>query len=74
MPPFTHKDELWLKPEIQTNAVVLATAEDQPVALATLFGKGRGFTTLMGHDATFMSDPAFGKLLVRGTEWAATGK
>jgi len=72
--PFTHTDELWLKPGVQPDAVVLATGDNQPVALVTAFGKGRGFTTLMGHDAKFMATPGFQTLLVRGTEWAATGK
>ena len=73
MQPFTTTDELWLKPGMHPDAVVLATADGQPSALVTSFGKGRGFTLLLGHDARFMENPGFRNLLVRGTQWAATG-
>jgi uncharacterized protein len=72
--PFQTTDELWLKPGVHPGARVLATADEQPVALATSFGKGRGFTVLLGHDAGRMSNTGFQALLLRGTEWAATGK
>lgn len=70
--PFRTKDELWMKPGVQPGAKVLATAEDQPVALVTSFGKGRSFTLLLGHSAEFMENPGFQALLLRGSEWAAT--
>ena len=73
MAPFKTTDELWMKPGVQPGAHVLATAEDQPSALATEFGKGRTFTLLLGHSAAFMATPGFQTLLVRGAEWAATG-
>jgi hypothetical protein len=38
------------------------------------FGKGRCFALLLGHDARTMQNAGFQALLVRGTEWAATGK
>ena len=72
--PFSTTDELWLKPGIHPAATVLATGDDQPVALATAFEKGRGFTLLLGHSAAFMDNPGFQTLLCRGTEWAATGQ
>ena len=72
--PFKTTDELWMRPGVQPDAKVLATGDDQPVALATAFGKGRGFTLLMGHSAAFMDAPGFQTLLLRGAEWAATGK
>jgi type 1 glutamine amidotransferase/HEAT repeat protein len=72
--PFTTTDELWLKVGLQPDAAVLATADAQPVALATALGQGRGFTLLLGHDAGRMGNPGFQVLLVRGTEWAATGQ
>jgi len=37
-------------------------------------GKGRVFHNAMGHDPIPMADPAFQSLMLRGTEWAATGK
>lgn len=72
--PFTTTDELWLKPGMQADAVVLTTAADQPSALVTAPDKGRGFTLLLGHNATFMENAGFRTLLLRGSEWAASGK
>ena len=72
--PFRTTDELWLKPGLDSAATVLAVGGDQPVALVAHFGRGRTFTLLMGHDASFMENPGFQTLLMRGTEWAATGK
>jgi uncharacterized protein len=72
--PFSTLDELWLKPGVHPAAKVLATGDDQPVALATEFGQGRGFTLLLGHSAEFMNVPGFQTLLGRGAEWAATGQ
>ena len=72
--PFTTTDELWRQPGVHPEAQVLAVAEEQPVALVTRYGQGRGFTLLLGHSSGFMATPGFQKLLLRGTEWAATGK
>ncbi|MBM3860774.1 MAG: hypothetical protein FJ395_14135 [Verrucomicrobia bacterium] len=72
--PFTTTDELWRKPGVAPGATVIATGDDEPVALVTSFGKGRGFALLLGHDVAAMSNPGFAALLLRGTEWAATGK
>lgn len=74
MAPFTTTDELWVKPGVDPAAIVLATADGQPVALATSFGSGRGFTLLLGHDKGRMENAGFRSLLLRGLEWAATGK
>jgi HEAT repeat protein len=52
----------------------LAIGDDQPVAFALEFGRGRGFTLLLGHSAAFMATPGFQSLLLRGAEWAVTGK
>ncbi|MBI5688331.1 MAG: PmoA family protein [Verrucomicrobia bacterium] len=71
--PFRTTDELWMKPGIHPAAKVLATGEDQPLAVTTAFGKGRGFALLLGHNGAFMATPGFQSLLLRGTEWAATG-
>jgi type 1 glutamine amidotransferase len=72
--PFKTTDELWLKPGIHPTAKVIATGDGQPLAVTTEFGQGRGFATLLSHAADFMETPGFQALLLRGTEWAATGK
>ncbi|MFN3242210.1 MAG: ThuA domain-containing protein [Planctomycetota bacterium] len=66
------------------NLTVLATAfsdkktggsgEHEPLLMAIDFGTGRCFHTALGHDATAMKCLAFQVTLVRGAEWAATGK
>ena len=38
------------------------------------YGKGRVFHTPMGHDVNAMRCVGFATTLLRGTEWAATGK
>ena len=70
-----------------TNTTILATAyadtafggtgKHEPVMLATTYGKGRVFTTLLGHadkaDMEAMQCAGFIITLQRGAEWAATG-
>lgn len=70
---FRTTDELWKKPGIHPAAKVLVTGDDQSLAVTTEFGKGRTFALLLGHNAEFMGNPGFQALLLRGTEWAATG-
>lgn len=72
--PFRTTDELWQKPGIHPAATVLATGDDQPLALVTRLGQGRGFALLLGHSAAFMEPAGFQLLLRRGVEWAATGQ
>lgn len=71
---FSTTDELWQKPGIHPAATVLATGDEQPLALVTRLGQGRGFALLLGHSAAFMEPPGFQILLRRGVEWAATGQ
>ncbi|MFO1490647.1 MAG: ThuA domain-containing protein [Kiritimatiellia bacterium] len=71
--PFQTTDELWLDPGIHPDALVLAKADGQAVAVTTTFGKGRCTTMLMGHSADFMRNPGFAAMLLRSVEWAATG-
>ncbi len=63
------------------NMTILATAlatggseRHEPVLMTITYGKGRIFHTVMGHDAKSMLGVAFQETLIRGTEWAATGK
>ncbi len=66
------------------NATILATAKDrsagaksdknEPILLALDFGKGRIFHTTLGHGAISFEGVGFISTLLRGTEWAASGK
>ena len=84
VPAFKTFDELWHRMTVQPNRTVLATAfsssdkkgtgQDEPVAFVTTMGKGRGYNLVLGHDVKAMSFPGWRALMLRGTEWAATGK
>lgn len=66
------------------NLTVLATAfsgpenngtgEHEPMIMTVTYGNGRVFHTVLGHDATAMDCVGFKTLLLRGSEWAASGK
>lgn len=81
---FRIRDELWHKMAVHPDARVLATAfsaaemggtgKNEPVAFATQLGAGRGFYLVLGHDATAMEDMDWRVLMLRGCEWAATGR
>ena len=47
---------------------------DQPVAWVHRLEKGRVFTITIGHGQDTLRCPAFTALLVRGSEWAASGE
>lgn len=56
------------------------TGKHEPMAFTLAFGKGRVFSTPLGHvwpgahdQKVSVLDPQFRALLTRGTEWAATG-
>lgn len=75
---FEADDELYAKLAGDTSIQVLATAHsadyskaDEPMAWTLPRGRGRVFVTVLGHDAKARENPAFGKLLVQGTKWAA---
>lgn len=77
-------DELWHRMPAQPGRKVLCTAfsakknggtdADEPVVICTQLGKGRGFNLVLGHGTKAMSYPGWQALMLRGTEWAATGK
>ena len=50
------------------------TGAHEPMAWVIPYGQGRVFTTVLGHGDYSMKCVGFGALLVRGAEWAATGK
>jgi type 1 glutamine amidotransferase len=82
--PFTTTDELWHRMATRPEKKILATAfsaknhggsgQDEPVAMITEFGRGRCFNLVLGHNAQAMASSGFQTLLVRGVQWAATGK
>ena len=84
MADFCIYDELWENAEQNPGFTVLATAnnqftikdrlQNQPVVMVKTIGKGRIFHTTLGHDVRMMRNTGFQTLLLRGTEWAASGK
>jgi type 1 glutamine amidotransferase len=66
------------------NMTILATAADtpalkeagrnEPMLMVIDYGKGRVFHTTLGHDTEALQGVGFVVTLLRGTEWAATGK
>jgi type 1 glutamine amidotransferase len=50
------------------------TGEHEPILFTISYGKGRVFHTTLGHDTEAMACKGFIYTLLRGTEWAATGK
>ncbi len=85
---FKHgRDELYQNSLVPTGAEVLMTAfsdkekdpkntgKHEPVVWVAEYGKGRVYHNSLGHDVEAMkSSSGFAVLLVRGVEWAATGK
>lgn len=77
-------DELWINagsnPEFTplgyaTNAVLSTNGSPpQPAIFVATYGKGRIFHTILGHDTRAMENKGFISVLLRGTEWSATGK
>ena len=85
MKDFQHvKDELYHRQLLHPAAKVLATTfsdkakggsgENEPMIVVTELGKGRCFHNALGHDPRQMEGVGFRTLMLRGTEWAATGK
>jgi type 1 glutamine amidotransferase len=84
LPDFQHvKDELYHRQLLHQTGHVLATAFSdpamhgsgtaEPMVVVTQLGKGRAFNCALGHDPKPMAGAGFRTLMLRGTEWAATG-
>jgi len=87
MKSFKTTDELWhrlavLQPTPGRKILCTAmsakssggTGKAEGIAICTQFGKGRGFYTSLGHDVKALEKPGCKLLILRGVEWAATGK
>lgn len=84
MKNFKIHDELWVDLLVHEDAKILAYAhaeeyagepdKTEPLLLITETGERRGFYHVLGHDTAAMASPEWQLLLLRGTEWAATGK
>jgi type 1 glutamine amidotransferase len=85
MKGFQHvKDELYHRQLLHATGKVLATTfsdkakggsgQDEPMIVVSEHGKGRVLHNAMGHDPAPMAGVGFRTLMLRGTEWAATGK
>ncbi|MDP2337392.1 MAG: PmoA family protein [Bacteroidota bacterium] len=81
---FRTTDELWVDMRINGKPTVLGNAfapssnrgsdELEPVILTQKSGKGRSFFLVLGHNVQAMRNLGFQTLLLRGSEWAASGK
>ena len=85
MADFQHvKDELYHRQHLHPTGRVLATAfsdkarggsgTNEPMVVVTELGKGRVFHCALGHEPKPMAGVGFQTLMLRGTEWAATGQ
>ncbi|HSV98839.1 MAG TPA: HEAT repeat domain-containing protein [Sedimentisphaerales bacterium] len=84
LPGFSMADELWHRMDTRPSAHVLCRAysttesggsgREEPVAFTVEFGRGRCFNLVLGHDVAAMEYPAWRLLMLRGTQWAATGR
>ncbi len=53
---------------------VNGTEKNEPMLITMQYGKGRAVNLMLGHDAPAMRNVGFQTLLLRGTEWAASGR
>ncbi|HAZ04629.1 MAG: hypothetical protein A2W90_06840 [Bacteroidetes bacterium GWF2_42_66] len=84
MADFTTTDELWVDLEQKSGNQILCVAlaptsnkghdREEPVALCRKMEKGRVFYLVLGHDVAAMQNSGWKTLMLRGAEWAATGK
>lgn len=79
---FQITDELWERPGYPDDSLVLTSslpgnkkdATWHASTVVSTYGAGRCFATTLGHGTGNMENDSFKQLLIRGTEWAATGK
>jgi uncharacterized protein len=78
---FTQDDECYGRLGVFRELAILAegrspqTAEkDEPILMASEYGKGRVVINNLGHDSKAMAAPEARTLITRSVEWAATGK
>jgi type 1 glutamine amidotransferase len=79
-----HGDELYARLRGPGGMTVLATSysdasnrgtgNEEPALMVLSYGKGRVFSSVLGHDVTALSSVDAVVTFQRGTEWAATGK
>lgn len=80
MSSFEADDELYAKLEGTGKINVLITADSdwskktEPLLFTLNYGKGRTVYNAFGHDRKALTNPNVQKIIVRGVEWAATGK
>ena len=77
-------DELWVNAGVNANLNILAASysnpdnkgrgEMEPVVHWTTKAKGRIFHNILGHNERALKNTGLKTLMLRGTEWAATGK
>lgn len=76
---FEADDELYAKLEGDVPITVLVEADSdwskrtEPLVFILESGQGRIFHETFGHDGKALQNPSVQKLIVRGSEWAATG-
>lgn len=59
--------QVWSEPDFN------GTNKFEPVLVPTVLGQGRGLNVVLGHDAHAMLNVGWRTIMLRGTEWAATG-
>ena len=80
MSDFKADDELYAKLSGDAEIHVLGVADSdwsgktEPLLFVKKYGNGNVFHDLLGHDVKARDYPAYQQLLIRGTEWAASGK
>jgi len=80
MDDFVVDDELYAKLQGTGEINVLVTADSdwskktEPLIFTLNYGKGRTVHNAFGHDGKALMTPSVRRIIVRGVEWAATGK